>query len=180
MSGSPEPDRPCGCGSPETRAAAQAYPIHTRSETFVARRGLLKWSFAGTAGLLLASLFPFRRSASAVAPQPFRACSLEELEPGTSLVLRDPVEGNPCIVIRDPKGEVRAYDQRCSHLMCPVLYNAEKNRIDCPCHRGAFKVGDGTPIHGPTRKPLRAYAVTVAGKNVTLLRDASSPGSSPA
>jgi isorenieratene synthase len=54
---------------------------------------------------------------------------------------------------------VVALDGRCTHMGCPVAFDADADRFRCPCHGGIFD-GDGRPIAGPPVRPLDALAVS--------------------
>jgi len=83
---------------------------------------------------------------------------LEDFPSGTArtVLLGD----RPALVLRLPNGELRAYGALCSHLKCVVRYSAERNRIECPCHRGVYSV-DGKVVSGPPPKPLDTLKVEV-------------------
>ena len=63
-----------------------------------------------------------------------------------------------------------AFDQRCTHLLCPVHYNSEDDKIICPCHHGVFDAADGAPLAGPPRRPLVAYEIQEKDGSVWLTR----------
>lgn len=149
----------------ESDPAVLPFPTQCVGETSVARRGLLKWFSLA----LLAMVVPaFSRNDdgskhSPRPPKPFRAGSLSKLNKGDSFVVRDPKSDAPILVLRAVSGEIRAYDQRCTHLMCPVSFDRESGRIVCPCHRGFFSASTGAPVAGPARTPLRRYTVALKG-----------------
>jgi len=62
-----------------------------------------------------------------------------------------------CILLRTPKGELKAYRQTCTHLGCAVRFRGE--RLECPCHEGFFEVDRGFPIQGPPTRPLSGIAL---------------------
>ncbi|MGH2698972.1 MAG: Rieske 2Fe-2S domain-containing protein [Actinomycetota bacterium] len=49
-----------------------------------------------------------------------------------------------------------AFSKVCTHAGCPVgLYQAETERLFCPCHQSAFAVLQGAvPVSGPATRPL--------------------------
>lgn len=53
-----------------------------------------------------------------------------------------------------PDGRFVAYSQRCTHLSCAVYYQAERERLYCPCHEGVFDPATGEPIAGPPQRRL--------------------------
>lgn len=77
-----------------------------------------------------------------------------ELTPGQVKLFRYPTEGEPAMLIRLNSGEYVAYKQRCTHLSCPVHFAAKTNRLECPCHNGAFDATTGQVLEGPPPRPL--------------------------
>lgn len=53
-------------------------------------------------------------------------------------------------------GGLVAFSKVCTHAGCPVgLYQAETERLFCPCHQSAFAVRQGAvPVSGPATRPL--------------------------
>ncbi|WP_243384359.1 ubiquinol-cytochrome c reductase iron-sulfur subunit [Geothrix alkalitolerans] len=82
-----------------------------------------------------------------------------DLQPGQSRLFKFRDAHDACILIRTPKGELRAYRQTCTHLGCAVRYAGE--RLECPCHRGFFEPDRGFPVQGPPSRPLAAIALEV-------------------
>ena len=79
------------------------------------------------------------------------------------------IDERPVLVIRARGEEVRAFSALCTHLQCVVAYSAERNQIECPCHRGIYSV-DGQNIAGPPPRPLEELAVTINDRVVTVSR----------
>ena len=82
-----------------------------------------------------------------------------DLQPGQSRLFKFRDEHDACILLRTPKGELRAYRQTCTHLGCAVRYAGE--RLECPCHLGFFEPDRGFPVQGPPSRPLAAIALEV-------------------
>lgn len=55
----------------------------------------------------------------------------------------------------------------CTHLGCTVGYNKDTGRIDCPCHGSQYAL-DGSVVHGPAKKPLKRYDVTIENGQVVI------------
>ncbi len=72
-------------------------------------------------------------------------------------------------MIRPRTDRFAAYSQSCTHLMCPVYFNAEKNQLVCPCHEGFFATEDGRVLAGPPRRPLPRYPIEVRGEELWVL-----------
>ena len=60
-------------------------------------------------------------------------------------------------------GDYYAYSKICTHLGCPTsLYEAQTNRILCPCHQSQFLANEfGRPVFGPATRPLPQLPITV-------------------
>ncbi|GAA1282048.1 ubiquinol-cytochrome c reductase iron-sulfur subunit [Pseudonocardia aurantiaca] len=60
-------------------------------------------------------------------------------------------------------GDYYAYSKICTHLGCPTsLYEAQTNRILCPCHQTQFLATEyAKPIFGPGTRPLPQLPITV-------------------
>jgi Rieske Fe-S protein len=65
-----------------------------------------------------------------------------------------PSARDPCILVRTAPDSYVAYSQTCTHRGCAVTYSPESNRLECPCHRGAFAVATGAALAGPPPRPL--------------------------
>jgi cytochrome b6-f complex iron-sulfur subunit len=71
--------------------------------------------------------------------------------------------GKPCLVIRTPDGEVKAFCAVCTHLECTVEFRPAKADIFCNCHDGVYNL-NGRNVSGPPPRPLQEYKVTLRGK----------------
>ena len=72
-------------------------------------------------------------------------------------------------MIRQRTDRFAAYSQSCTHLMCPVHFNAEKNQLVCPCHEGFFAAEDGRVLAGPPPRPLPRHPIEVRGQELWVL-----------
>lgn len=62
---------------------------------------------------------------------------------------------------------VRALDSTCTHLGCRTRYNAETNRIECPCHGGVYDT-NGEVVEGPPPHPLATLNTRIDGDRVLV------------
>jgi quinol---cytochrome c reductase iron-sulfur subunit, bacillus type len=60
-----------------------------------------------------------------------------------------------------------AFVLNCSHLGCPVRWEADPKMFICPCH-GSVYYEDGTVAAGPAPFPLQRFKVRVRGGQVEL------------
>ena len=90
-----------------------------------------------------------------------RRCGLTELSIGGVKLFRYPTEADPAMLIRLGSESFVAFRQRCTHLSCPVHFNAEKTQLDCPCHNGTFDARTGRVLGGPPPRPLPRIALKI-------------------
>ncbi len=132
------------------------YPVAWAEDDLVTRRVFTKslvWvscaSFVATGSLAARAL----TRADEVLPH-VKVASVPDLPRGGSLVFAYPAAGNPCLLVHRDDGTFVAFSQSCTHLGCPVVYEAEERRLHCPCHAGFFSVDDGRVLAGPPPRPL--------------------------
>ncbi|PRO66346.1 ubiquinol-cytochrome c reductase iron-sulfur subunit [Alkalicoccus urumqiensis] len=87
--------------------------------------------------------------------------ALDELPRGKSATFYYPEESDPALLIHTKSGELLAYNSACTHLMCPVFYESEKEELVCPCHKGYFDLKSGHPTAGPPQRELPRIDVEV-------------------
>jgi Rieske Fe-S protein len=147
----------------------QDFPIDWPADSYVARRNFVKFLVltslafvAGQAWIGVKSLLRRRE----VAPAPRKVASLSALANGSAVTFRFPGEDDPCLLIRDRDGELRAYSQSCTHLSCAVVPEIDKGCLRCPCHEGFFDLRTGRNISGPPPRPLPVVELEVRGDEV--------------
>jgi nitrite reductase/ring-hydroxylating ferredoxin subunit len=100
----------------------------------------------------------------------------EGLGPNSSLNFSYPTERDSAILIRAADGSYHAYGQKCTHLSCPVYYSRDHQRLECPCHEGAFNALTGAVLYGPPPRALDVIEVEMRdGKLWATGRNASAP-----
>lgn len=72
---------------------------------------------------------------------------------------------------RDATDKFTAFSANCTHLGCPVRWEADAHLFMCPCHGGVY-YKDGTVAAGPPPKPLVQYPVRI---NKTAIEIQTSP-----
>lgn len=90
----------------------------------------------------------------------------EVLAPGAALNFRYPTEDDSAILVRAQDGQYHAYGQKCTHLACPVYYERQRQRLECPCHEGGFDVRTGHVLYGPPPRPLDRIVLELRGAEV--------------
>jgi menaquinol-cytochrome c reductase iron-sulfur subunit len=96
--------------------------------------------------------------------------SSEDFKPGTVTLVTfqnpDPkafagVTANTASWLRkDLNNQFTAFAVNCSHLGCPVRWEANANLFMCPCHGGVY-YHDGSVASGPPPRALSRYTVRV-------------------
>src|ERR1041385_2038329 len=81
------------------------------------------------------------------------------LAPNSSLNFNFPTERDSAILVRTADGAYHAYGQKCTHLSCPVYYSRDHQRLECPCHEGAFDAATGDVLYGPPPRALAAIEI---------------------
>ncbi|MCF8382619.1 MAG: FAD-dependent oxidoreductase [Chlorobium sp.] len=93
-------------------------------------------------------------------------------ESGWALLQTD--TGVPVIASREG-GVIRAFDARCTHMGCPVTWDAEAGGFYCPCHAGRFDTA-GNPVGGPPEAPLVKLDVVEEGGVLVFRTSNAAPG----
>lgn len=140
------------------------FPIDWNKDDYVSRRDLVRFVVL-TSGALVAgqgwiaykSLSRQRRP-----PMPERAvAAVNELPIGGARTFTYPEGSTPRLLIRTGPEAFVAYDQQCTHLMCPVVPAVDFGKLHCPCHNGWFDLQTGIPTAGPPRRPLPRVTLEV-------------------
>jgi Rieske Fe-S protein len=138
----------------------------------VPRRKWLLAALQGGVGVTLAVLawpvvwFLRPRAATASGAQetvaPYR---VNDLKPGADGRWPAPFNfnGKPCLLIKTPGNDVRAFNAICTHTDCTVEFLPDKGQIFCACHNGVYDM-EGRNVSGPPPRPLEEYKVTLRGE----------------
>lgn len=145
------------------------FPIDSGQDEYVSRRELVKFMVltsgafvVGQAWLLLKSVFEQRGTGTAA----LAVATLDELPVGGAKTFEYPAGSTPRLLIRTGPATFVAYDQQCTHLLCPVVPVVDQNRLHCPCHNGWFDLATGRPVAGPPQRPLPRVTLEVRGQTV--------------
>ena len=131
--------------------------------------------FVGAAGFAAKAALDARESVTLPVA---RIEGAEALATNTSLNFSYPTERDSAILIRAADGSYHAYGQKCTHLSCPVYYSRDHQRLECPCHEGAFDAITGNVLYGPPPRALDVIEVeTRDGQIWAIGRTASAPKS---
>jgi arsenite oxidase small subunit len=80
--------------------------------------------------------------------------NLSDVPKNSSMNFTYPIKDDPAILVHTKDGELKAYNNKCTHLQCPVFYEKEEAVLLCPCHKGYFSVENGHPLAGPPQREL--------------------------
>ena len=64
-------------------------------------------------------------------------------------------------------GKILAWDFHCTHLQCPVAWQAPLQKFVCPCHGSQFNA-QGVHVAGPAPRGLFAHKVEIQNGRVLL------------
>jgi Rieske Fe-S protein len=135
----------------------QDFPIDWPQDEYIARRDFTKFmvltSFAFAVGQIWILAQNFLRRGKRQLPVR-EIAGVDEIPVGGTMVFNYPDEHEPALLVRLDELRFVAYDQKCTHLSCPVIPQIEAGRLYCPCHAGSFDLASGRPLAGPPRRPL--------------------------
>jgi Rieske Fe-S protein len=141
------------------------FPYERDEEAQVTRREFCNFLGLTSAALFLgAGGFAAKAALDARTTESFTAAPVdgaETLAPNSALNFNYPTSKDSAILIRTADGAYHAYGQKCTHLSCPVYYSRDHQRLECPCHEGAFDAATGNVLYGPPPRPLDAIELEV-------------------
>jgi len=128
---------------------------------------LLKTLLAASLAVLFYPVARFlrpRRQTSSGALEVVAPYRVDELKPDAQGHWPPPFDfgGKPCLLIKTPDGEIRAFNAVCTHVECTVDFRVEEGDIFCNCHNGVYDL-HGRNVSGPPPRPLETYKVTLRG-----------------
>lgn len=135
----------------------QDFPIDWDRDDYVSRRELTKFivltSAAFTVGqLVVGARWSLRQKKAPPAAEPIALA--DELPVGGAKTFIYPPGSTPRLLVRATETNFVAYDQACTHLMCPVVPAVKEGKLHCPCHNGWFDLQTGEVLAGPPQRAL--------------------------
>jgi Rieske Fe-S protein len=153
------------------------FPISSEEDGLTARREFTKFlgltSIAFAAGTFVAAARKIWRRFAADAQQ-VQIAQIDEIPIGGYKLFRYPSNEEPCILVRTSENKLSAFRQLCTHLSCPVIFDAKARQLECPCHKGFFSAEDGSVIAGPPKRPLESLRVSVEDGRVVVSHESIS------
>lgn len=156
------------------------FPYDREEEAQVTRREFCNFLGLTSAALFVgAAGFAGKAALDARSTPQFPSSRIEgadTLQPGSALNFHYPSTKDSAILVRTLDGEVHAFGQKCTHLACPVYFERAHQRLECPCHEGAFDSKTGNVLYGPPPRPLDQIKLEVRadGEVWAVGREASS------
>jgi len=153
-----------------SRSMAIVHSVDHSRECHLTRRGFCNGLQLASAALVVAENASASRATNrgsvALPDPPMRIEGAEALMPGSSLLFSYPRISDPAILVRARDGNYHAYCQKCSHLGCSVYFEKNLDRLECPCHKGAYDVKSGFVLAGPPKRPLDEIMLQLRGGQV--------------
>lgn len=154
------------------------FPVERVEAQHVSRREFAKYLVLVSGGFTAGSAVIAVKDDLVAAPRlpagGTRLCAVAELPVGSSRPVVVPGTTVPAFVVRLDETTFRAFETKCTHLSCAVVYSAANGRIECPCHNGAFDARSGAVLQGPPPRPLRRFAVVVRDGDLVLTGEEAS------
>lgn len=151
-------------------------PVHRVENRAVNRRGFLGLVTVMTAGMAAAAVPALamvgpeaggEEPGGGGAQEPTVAiCRMDAIPVGGVVNFAYPDAHSPALLVRMATGEMRAYNNKCTHLECPVYYVKGEDKLRCPCHEGEFDVASGKAVAGPPRRQLTGIRLSVVDGTV--------------
>ena len=133
------------------------FPVDVAEDEYISRRDLVKFIVLTSAALAAGQFWIVAQSRfSDVRPAWPRqlVARVNELAIGGAKTFTYPEDSTPRLLVRTGEDTFVAYDQQCTHLLCPVIPAVEQGRLHCPCHNGWFDLHTGQPLAGPPQRAL--------------------------
>ncbi len=147
----------------------QDFPIDWAQDEYVSRRDLVKFIVLTSVAFVVGQLWIVLKSmlgGGAPATPRMAIASVSELEIGAAKTFAYPEGSTPRLLVRTGERAFVAYDQQCTHLLCPVVPAVAEGKLHCPCHNGWFDLATGQPLAGPPRRALPRVTLEVVGGTV--------------
>lgn len=157
------PDRRPPAEQPKWR---RDFPVDWAEDEYVSRRDLVKFIVLTSGAFAVGQLWIVLKALGAgrpAGPPAMAVARVDELPVGGAKTFTYPAGSTPRLLVRTGERAFVAYDQQCTHLLCPVVPAVESGRLHCPCHNGWFDLHTGQPLAGPPRRPLPRVTLEVRG-----------------
>jgi len=133
------------------------FPIDWPQDEYVARRDFTKFLVLTSLAFVVGQFWIVAKSVvrrQKLPPQRREIARVDAVPVGGSVIFDYPTAHEPAVLVRLDANRFVAYDQKCTHLSCPVLPQMPAGQFHCPCHEGIFDIATGRPLAGPPQRPL--------------------------
>ena len=139
------------------------FPIDWPEDEFISRKDLVKFICLTSLAFVVGQFWIVVKSVTgrAAALPGARIAGVDDLAVGGAMTFTYPEGSTPRLLVRTGEREFVAYDQQCTHLLCPVVPAVESGRLHCPCHNGWFDLETGRPLAGPPRRSLARVTLEI-------------------
>ncbi len=147
----------------------QDFPIDWDRDDLVSRRELAKFIVLTSGAFMfgqfvVATRWSMRPQKGVPNAEPIAL--IDELPVGSAKTFTYPKGSTPRLLVRTSETNFVAYDQACTHLMCPVVPAVDQGKLHCPCHNGWFDLETGEVISGPPQRALPKIIVELRNGKV--------------
>ena len=145
------------------------FPIDAGQDEYVSRRELVKFMVLTSAAFVVGQMWIVFESVFKRRPAPSMGepiALVDELSIGGAKTFTYPANSTPRLLVRTGATTFVAYDQQCTHLLCPVVPAVASGRLHCPCHNGWFDLETGRPVSGPPQRALPRVLLEVRNGTV--------------
>ena len=134
----------------------QDFPIDWPVDDYISRRDLVKFMLLTSVAFTTGQFWLLTDSLFGGDPEPavLPVVGVDELPVGGHRMFEYPEGSTPRLLVRTGEASFVAYDQQCTHLLCPVVPQPEQGMLHCPCHNASFDLETGRPLEGPPQRPL--------------------------
>jgi Rieske Fe-S protein len=147
------------------------FSIHAAEERYVNRRQFGKFLVLTSLGMFVGNLWILVRSwlASDQVLEARVVARASEVPVRGVKLFSYPGPQDPCILMRLDEATFVAYSQKCTHLSCAVYFEADRDRLACPCHHGYFSAREGRVLQGPPPRPLPRVRLERRGDDLVAM-----------
>jgi Rieske Fe-S protein len=147
----------------------EQFPVNWTDDEYRSRRDFTRLLGLTSLAFVVGQLWIIARNLTRRAKEKTSELAIarvEEVPIGGIKMFHYPSQNDPCVLVRLAQNDWVAFEQKCTHLSCPVIPQPEQHRFFCPCHEGVFDIATGEPISGPPRRPLVRVTVTTRSSQI--------------
>jgi Rieske Fe-S protein len=147
----------------------EQFPVNWADDEYRSRRDFTRLLGLTSLAFVVGQLWIIARDLTRRAkekPLPVAIARADDVPVGGFKLFYYPGQNDPCVLVRLAQNDWVAFEQKCTHLSCPVIPQPQQGRFFCPCHEGVFDIATGERISGPPRRPLVRVAVTARAGQV--------------